>query len=180
MQVINLFAGPGAGKSTTAYGLAHLFKIHAIEAELVVENAKNFTWEERKVTLACQPYVFGKQLRDLWRLKGKVDFAVTDSPILLSFFYADISTEVWPNSFYRYVVDQFNEFQNINFFIERDNDYSNVGRNQTFEEALEADIRIQRILQRLEIPYYKVKGDSRAAQKIMDHIEIRKAISEIQ
>jgi hypothetical protein len=144
MRVINLFAGPGAGKSTTAYGLTHFLKVFGVNCEFVHEEAKEFTWEKRYMTLACQPYIFGKQMRNLWRLQDQVDVVVTDSPILLSLAYA---TSEWPDSFKTYVVDQFNEFNNINYFLRRNNKpYLPVGRSQTAEEAGQLDQKILRIM----------------------------------
>lgn len=166
MKVINLFSGPGAGKSTTAYGLANLFKKAQLNVEYVHEEAKEFTWEERKVTLDCQPYIFGKQMRNLWRLKDKVDYAVTDSPILLSYIYAD--PKEWPPSFFQYIIEQFNAFDNLNFFLRRQKPYNPVGRNQNFDEAKELDEKIIKTLINLEIPCVFVDADLHVEQKIFD------------
>ena len=45
MKVINLFAGPGAGKSTTAAGLFHLMKIAGMNVELVTEFSRSWVVE---------------------------------------------------------------------------------------------------------------------------------------
>ena len=44
---VNLFGGPGIGKSTTAAGVFNLLKLHGIETELITEFAKDLVWEER-------------------------------------------------------------------------------------------------------------------------------------
>jgi ATP:corrinoid adenosyltransferase len=51
MKVINLWAGPGAGKSTTASGLFYLMKTADMQVELVTEYAKDMTWEGRHEVL---------------------------------------------------------------------------------------------------------------------------------
>lgn len=61
--VINLFAGPGAGKSTLASALFSLFKMDGFVSELVTEFAKDLTWCERWKERKCQPYVTGEQYR---------------------------------------------------------------------------------------------------------------------
>ncbi len=47
LKVINLWAGPGAGKSTTAAGLFNLMKIRGYNVELVTEFAKEMVYEGR-------------------------------------------------------------------------------------------------------------------------------------
>lgn len=86
MKVINLLSGPGAGKSTTAAGLFYQMKLKGINVELITEYAKDMTWEERYNTLSNQLYIFAKQYSRQLRVKNKVDYIVTDSPLLLSFF----------------------------------------------------------------------------------------------
>lgn len=154
MKVINIFGGPGIGKSTTAASLFAQMKYAHINCELVFEQAKNFTWEKRDVTLACQPYIFAKQMRDIWRLKDQVDYAIVDSPLMLSWVYGN--RDMWPRSFFSYALDQFCEFHNINFVLERSKEYSPIGRNQTEEEAREIDNKILQVLKNHHIPFTSI------------------------
>lgn len=165
MIVVNLFAGPCAGKSTTAAGVFHKLKMDGINCELVTEVAKDFTWEEREMTLKCQPYVFAKQMKRLWRLKDKVDVVVTDSPILMSVVYAGVD---WPESFNTYVVDQFHKFNNLNVFLRRDKSYSPVGRGGSKELAILLDDEIMQMMLDKRIPMTIIKGDSEAVDKIIE------------
>jgi ABC-type glutathione transport system ATPase component len=52
--MVNIYGGPGCGKSTTAAGVFTLLKIHKIDCELVTEFAKDLTWENRHKTLENQ------------------------------------------------------------------------------------------------------------------------------
>ena len=85
--IINLFGGPGTGKSTTAAALFYKLKMMGINCELVTEFAKDITWEKNKKALACQPYVFGKQCYRIERCVDQVDVIITDSPLPLSILY---------------------------------------------------------------------------------------------
>ena len=81
---INLFAGAGAGKSTIASGVFSLLKHHNVNAELITEYAKDLVWEGRLHLNRNDIEIFTEQLKRQFRLHGKVDVMITDSPILLS------------------------------------------------------------------------------------------------
>lgn len=92
-RCINFYAGPGAGKSTVAAGLFSIMKFHGINCELVSEYAKDLTWERSSVLKGDgQLKILGEQSWRLLRLSGKVDYIITDSPILLNTFYGDPAT----------------------------------------------------------------------------------------
>lgn len=145
MKVINLFAGPGAGKSTIAAGVFSKMKKLGLNVELVTEYAKDLTWEGRQNLLNYdQLYVFAKQQRRLDRLRNVVDYVVTDSPLLLGLAYL---RKDYPASLGGLIYDYWNRYNNINFFLSReDKVYNPIGRNQTEEEARKLDDKIYSIL----------------------------------
>ena len=59
-KIINLFGGPGCGKSTTASGIFYELKKRGYECELSPEFAKDKVWEDSLRTLDDQIYIFGK------------------------------------------------------------------------------------------------------------------------
>ena len=89
MLIVNLYGAPGAGKSTGAAYVFSQLKMRGINAELVTEFAKDKVWEESKAVFQNQAYIFGKQYFRISRVQDKVDVVITDSPILLSPFYAN-------------------------------------------------------------------------------------------
>ena len=90
MKVINLYGGPGSGKSTTAAGLYYRMKMAHHNVELVTEYAKDLVYADRlEGMLDQQEYIFAKQNNRLHRLRNKTDWVVTDSPILLSTVYVN-------------------------------------------------------------------------------------------
>lgn len=165
--IVNLFAGPGAGKSTTAAGVFYKLKLRGIECEYIPEFAKDLTWEDRHYALSVQPYIFGKQMKNLVKVIGKVKYAITDSPILLSHIYA----RDCPQSFKDSVIDIFKTMNNKNFFVRRGKTYSENGRNQKREESEEIDLNILTLLIRNEIPFRMIDKDG-AAEKIVEYLAV--------
>lgn len=143
-----MFAGPGAGKSTLASGLFHLMKLNNIDVELITEYAKDKVWENSAPVLQDQLYVFAKQHHRQFVLRGKVDYAITDSPIFLSLIYGYRTP-----AFDDFIVESFNRYENINVFVRRTKGYKEAGRLQTREQAELIDRAIQGLLDKLNVPY---------------------------
>ena len=159
MIVINLFAGPGCGKTTVAAEVFAEMKKARINCEYVPEKAKELTWADRHDDLACQPAVFGSQLNRLWRLRNKVDIVVTDSPILLSMVYA----EGWPASFHQSIVDIHNTtpWENWNYLLLRDRSgYQTEGRTQTIDESISIDGKLSSLLTGHNIDFKHLRHNS--------------------
>ena len=149
-KYVNIFGGPGLGKSSLAAGLFSSLKGLDVDCELVTEQAKILTWSKRHHELACQPYVHGKQLKMLHVLNGQVDFVITDSPTLLSAFY---SANNYPPSFTQFIIAEFRCYNNVNYLLSRVKKYNPNGRNQTLEEAIVIDGAIQDLLSKNDIEY---------------------------
>lgn len=157
MLVVNLFGAPGAGKSTGAAYIFSQLKMKGINIELVTEFAKDKVWEDNKEVFKNQAYIFGKQSFKMSRCKDKVDVLITDSPLFLSALYN--TDEVLGEDFNKVVLNVFNSYDNINFFIKRNKPYNPVGRNQTEAEsdALSLDLRLK--LEKSGIEYLSMYGD---------------------
>jgi ABC-type oligopeptide transport system ATPase subunit len=176
-KVVNFFAGPGCGKTTIAVSVFSLLKLHGVEVELITEIAKDFTWEERFRTLENQYYIWAKQQHKFWRLKGKVDIIVNDSPLLLSFVYG----EKKPKCFYDLVLHDFNEYDNMNFFIKRSNTYNQNGRNENEEGAIIVDNQIKDVLKKLNIEHQMIFNNSSTINSVCNQVlEILNIESELE
>lgn len=164
--VINLFGAPGAGKSTGAAYIFSELKQRGVNAELVTEFAKDKTWEGNLLALSCQEYVFGKQSYRLARCRDDVDVIVTDSPLPLAIIYN--KNPALGRPFNQVVLNVFDTYDNVNFFIKRGKAYNPKGRNQT--EA-ESDALAEDILHMLDyhrIDYGIVEGDIDGYEYILD------------
>lgn len=153
-RVINLFAGPGVGKSTTCAALFAELKYCNYNVEMITEYAKDAVWEKRgPKVLEAQEYVFGKQSFRQSRVASEVDFVVTDSPLLLSVIYAK---DDYLKNLSALVLEKFNQFENLNIFLKRNKPYNPKGRIQNEEEAKEMDRKILALLNEMEIPFYEL------------------------
>ena len=150
--VVNLIGGPGSGKSTCASGIFYKLKQSGVNCEMALEFAKDKVWEDSIKVLDDQLYIFGKQYHKLFRLKDKVDVIITDSPLLVSILYNKIPSEHFNNL----VVEQYNTFNNLLFFINRPANYQTEGRLQTMDDAKEIDNITKNILQSYDISYTEI------------------------
>lgn len=167
MLVINLFGAPGAGKSTGAAAVFSSLKMNNVNAELITEFAKDKVWEGSKEVFNDQLYILGKQNFKLSRVKGKVDVAVTDSPIILSSLYnKDYDEEIFNN----FVLNVFNRYSNLNFFINRVKPYNEVGRFQTEEESDEISKVLKEHLKKFGVPYFEVDGNKKGYNSISKYV----------
>lgn len=116
MKVINVFGAPGTGKSTFASGLFSFMKKKGYSVEYVDEFAKRAVYQDDQKALSCQPYILGQQTYKLHILEGEVDYAINDSPLMLSSIY----NQTYPESFDYACIDIQEMFDNINLLLTLD------------------------------------------------------------
>lgn len=164
--VINLFAGSGSGKSTTAALLFGEMKLSGINAELVREYVKSWAWNGRKVQDMDQLYLLGKQISYERTLYDKVDFIVTDSPVLLCGVYE----EFWSQGKRGYSGEAAKAFLlhakekgviHKNYFINRKKPFDPRGRYETAEQAAIVDIYMKEYLVRNKVEFTEIDVDDR-------------------
>lgn len=167
MKVINIFGGPGVGKSVTATNLFSQLKILNKNCEYVSEYAKELVYDESYRVLENQIWIFANQHQRIYRLKEKVDYIVTDAPLFNSIVYSGKGDEHKP--FHRFVLHEFNKYENYNFYLERETEYRQEGRYQDEKGAREIDNEIIRCFNYFNIPYIKV-GLENVIPLIIKHI----------
>lgn len=169
--IVNMLAGPGAGKSTGAYYITGILKNLGVRAELVTEYAKDKVWEKNAQIFAFQATLFGKQVYRIGRVadpEHDVKVIVTDSPLILSALYN--KDEVLGDNFNQCVVDTFNSYDNLNCFITRIKAYDHKGRWQNEEEAKECDKILQDVLHDFNVDYDFFNGDLTGYNQIIECI----------
>ena len=152
---VNLFAGAGAGKSTVASGVFTILKQHNVNAELITEYAKDKVWEGTLHLQRNDLEIFAEQLKRQFRVNGKVDVMITDSPIPLSSIYLQPPDEL----FNAIVMREFKKYNNMNFFIKRIKPYLKIGRAETEGGAKAIDRKVLEFLNHEQIQYEIRNGD---------------------
>ena len=153
--IINLFGGPGTGKSTYASLLYGHLKLLGVDCELVREYVKDLVWEKRTVELKDQLSIIGKQIKRVNQCWGQVDIIVTDSPILLSAYYNNQEPK---DEFERVCLERHNQYRSLNIFLVRKKEYNPNGRFQTEDEAKLIDVELKAMLDKLGVEYRTVEA----------------------
>jgi deoxyadenosine/deoxycytidine kinase len=162
--VINLFGGSGIGKSTTA---AHLFaemKYRGIHCELVREYVKMWAWEKKPVGPFDQMYLLGKQSKYESMLYGKVDYIVTDSPLLLCPIYERYYSgkDCVAPAAVNFLEDAKSKgVTHLNFLLKRFDQFDERGRFETKEQAIEVDSVMKDYLTKHNVPFHELSVSDR-------------------
>lgn len=155
-KVINLFGGAGIGKTTLSAEIFVMMKKERLNCELVREWVKTWAYEQRAIKPFDQFYIAGKQIRQESFLYDRVDYIITDCPLWLGAAY---ETYYEGTHYIEKHIAGFVEFaesrgvEYYNFLLQRNFAYDTVGRFQNAEQALETDIIMEELLERLKLPF---------------------------
>lgn len=143
--IINLYGGPGTGKSTTAALMFATLKQRGVNAELVQEVAKRWAWQGRPITPLDQFQIFGEQLARESDLLGKCDVVVTDGPLLLGEFFSTWFEQHAIATALKHAREVYDDelraakHEQWHVFLHRSKPYNPKGRYQTEAEARRMD-----------------------------------------
>lgn len=168
MKVINLWGSPGAGKSTAAAGLFYRMKIADYNVELINEYAKEVTWEGHGDLFRDQLYILGQQNRKLERLRGKVDYVITDSPLLLTLAY---TPENYYEGFDDLVTKIWDSYDNYNHLIIRTHAYKQTGRHHTEEQSIDVERKIRKMFEEYNLDNHISYNTERAVEDIFEKVQ---------
>ncbi len=142
--VVNLFGGPGTGKSTLALGITHELKRLRHEAQFIAEEAKYWAFYKHHIGEPEQLEITWRQYDAERRYYEHADFIVTDSPLEICAFYSWYRnrTDDYSN-IVRRLRERHPHIEVLNYWIVREKEYNPVGRYQTEEEALLVDREMQ-------------------------------------
>ena len=165
--IINLYGGPGIGKSVIARYLAARMSIAGEKVELVSEYVKSWAWEKRTIGPFDQLYFVGQQAKKEYILLGNVDWVVTDSPVALCVVYSNkyspkkiaLGIEQMCQGYYDTLQEAGHKVLNI--MLTRDErPYNGEGRFETEDEAKLVDIQIRDMLTKLNFTVYEMPANA--------------------
>lgn len=157
MKVVNLFAPPGTGKTTTGQMLSGLLSLSDYRVEYVPEFAKFATLAQNKSALSDQIYMFAKQENRLKVLsESGLDFVVMDGPLPIALLFQ-------PEDYFKHyeplVMEVFKSYDNVNFFLNKaaGHRYKTHGRNENEAQAEALGLRLRQTLQRHQVVCQEVQ-----------------------
>ena len=147
---INFFGVPSVGKTTVATGFFHFCKSNGHICELISELARDWAYTDRQIKSFDQIYLTASQMHreDTLLHRNKVEFVITDSPILLNAFYSDIHN----SKFLEPLIDLHaifeSTFPSVNFYIRKNSNssYSASGRHHNEAQLDELRLRMDGFL----------------------------------
>lgn len=168
MKIINLYAGPSAGKSTVATELFTTMKKLGYKVEYIPEVAKNLIYSNDLTKLSDQLLVFALQHHELVKLEHQLDYVVVDSPLLLSLVYFKLNSKYDFCLFQELIKDINNSYDNIDIFLDRgEYPFEEHGRIHTLEESLELDLRIKEMLEYFNINFHTFTNNQEIIKNIL-------------
>ena len=155
---VNIYGGPGSGKSTTALQLAAELKKRGFYSDYVSEVAKEYVYakkfERLDGSLKNQSKLFLEQKSRLDLIYENVDITITDCPLLLNAVYLKEHND----DFVKDIFKTYNKYNNLNLFLERDLTvkFEQEGRIHDLTQSIEKDNEITSLLKENNIDYQSV------------------------
>lgn len=165
---LNLFGGPSSGKSVLSCLLFAELKLRQQKTELVKEFAKELVYQDydmHNLREEDRIYILAEQMRRESMLHGKIDYLITDSPVLIASYYHNNKHSIELAK--SLVVEQ-----DFHFFIERDNSlpFEKYGRAHDEEESKKIDQEMKNFLNKEGIKFIEISGNPE--QKINQILKI--------
>lgn len=172
-KIINFVGGPGSGKTALCCWLFAELKMQGRCVEYVPEVAKNLVWTKEFHLLNNQHYVSMRQYELFKAVVGKVDYVVTDGPLLHGVYYNRHNKDNFCDvvKVENMILHMLSEFDNIYVHVSKgDFPYEQVGRLETEEESHDIGLQLLHILDSLGLSYEKVKSGRHALDEILTYI----------
>jgi hypothetical protein len=166
--MINFFGPPGVGKTKMAADVFSSMKLRHMSVGQAPEYAKDMLMRLPRIgsnediatfLTTRQLHIFAEQHLRQQVLEGVFEYGVTDSPLLMSIFYAP---KQYYASFASMVKEVFDSYRNINFYLTRDIDatpFEKGGRVHSLEQSRVKDREIRSGLARLDVPFTEIDLD---------------------
>ena len=147
--------GAGCGKSVLANYIRAELAFRGYNIELVSEAIKDWTFIPRIPTDCDSFYLQATQIQ--WediRLRGGVDLIVSDSPLILQYFYAYYHKVPLQDPMLQAALEYEEIYPSIHIMLQReDKFYDELGRYETLEQAKNIDKMMLNTLKHYRLNY---------------------------
>lgn len=156
--IVNIYGGPGIGKSTAALQIVAELKKMGYSAEYVSEVAKDYIYAKNFEMLngkyENQSKLMKEQQSKIDLLIGNVDIVITDSPLILSGAYINEDDKT-AKKFVSEVISEYQAYNNYDIVLNRDLSvaFETEGRIHNLEQSIEKDAEITSLLDDCGIEY---------------------------
>lgn len=156
--IIDIYGGPGSGKSSTAKMLSGLINSLGYTSETPEEYPKYLIHKEDFKSLNNQIGIFSEHKLRIDSLLGKYDFIVSDSPTLMQNIYIK---DIYGKKDYKHLrklvklEHQKHNDKRIAFFLNRKHNFKEIGRVQNEEQSLEKSKQIKKYLIKNEVNFFE-------------------------
>jgi len=152
---ICLYGGAASGKSITATNIRAQMGFEGYDIELVDEVIKDWTYIPR-IPKDCDSYYLqaSQMQKEDIRLRAGVDLIVSDSPLMLQYFYAKYHDVPMQEAMLSAALEYEKLYPSIHIFINReDKFYDEVGRYERLDEAKKIDNLIKDVMKENNIEF---------------------------
>lgn len=121
-------------------------------------------YEEKLVTVADQVYVLAKHWHKIFCLANKVDYIISDSPLLLSIIYKELQSKmdnISSDIFASFILELIRQHEHYSFLIKRSSSikYEDSKRWQNEEESNNIQESIKCLLDSNKVQYDVIQND---------------------
>lgn len=178
-KILTLYGGPSTGKSTSSAFIFGWLKMHGHSAELAREYVKKWAWEGRKISGLHEFYFVGKQINEESQYLGKVDYVISDKPLIMDILYARryatptiaAGIEASVRSYYAAVKEAGHE--HLHVVLRRSKPYDARGRYEDEATARQMDGEVRTLLCELSIAYEELDTDIASVFEYAEKISSR-------
>jgi len=139
-----------------------------VSTELAREYVKKWAWEGRKISGFDEYYFVGHQIREESLLFGKVDYIVTDKPLLMDIYYSERYAGPTIARGIRAAVTSYYDacteagHKHLHVFLKRSKPYDPRGRFEDEQTARSMDAEIKALLQSLGYDFEEIETSEAA------------------
>ena len=154
--------------------LFYALKLKNKTVEMCPEIIKQWAWDGIKPNQYDQYFLMGQEIKQQSRLLGKVDYAISDSPVMQNSFYNDYLNS--KDNLYRPTKDYLELVERDghiikNFFLFRNKPFEPKGRYQTAEEADNIAIHLVNYLEMHGMHFPVLNGkDHERTEQILEEL----------